>query len=142
MIAERDPAERAADLLARLGEEVIASFSHVDDESDEVTAIPYARRVQLILTVPELQAQTMRHLQDAQLRPAEALHTAYPEQLDRITAAAVIGALMGAANVTRLISMKQGDKPHQVLAATRQGVDVAMRGTSCAAALSACSCSR
>lgn len=75
----------------------------------------------------------MHHLQDAQLRLADALQAAYPDRLDRITAAGVIGALMGAANLTRLVSMKHGDRPHQVVVATRQGIDVAMRGVAAAA---------
>jgi AcrR family transcriptional regulator len=136
VIAERGPDEQPVDLLVRLGEELIASFAHLNGDTDEVTAIPYALRVRLILTVPELQARTMHHLQDAQLQLAEALHVAYPDQLDQITAAAMIGALMGAANATRLVSMKQGDRPHQVLAATRQGLEVAMRGVAAAAELS------
>ncbi|MFB4283527.1 TetR/AcrR family transcriptional regulator [Nonomuraea sp. MTCD27] len=133
VISERGPDEQPADLLARLGQELITSFADLNGESDEVTAIPYSLRVRLILTVPELQARTMHDLQDAQLRLAEALHAAYPDRLDRITAAGIIGALLGAANVTRLVSMKHGDRPQQVLEATRQGLDVAMRGVATAA---------
>lgn len=133
VIAERGPDQPLLDLLLHLVEELAASFTPTDGETDETTGFPYALRLQLVLTVPELQARALHLLQDAQHRLAIALQEAYPDQLDRDTAAGIIGALMGAAQTARLLSLKAGDPPDRVVAATRRGIDIALRGVQAAA---------
>jgi AcrR family transcriptional regulator len=135
VIAERDPDQPLADLLRHLVEELTATFTPTDSDTDETTGFPYALRLQLVLTVPELQARALHLLQDAQLRLATALHAAYPDQIDRDTAAGMIGALMGAAQTARLVSLKHGDPPDRVLAATRRGIDIALCGVQTAASV-------
>lgn len=129
VIASRGPDEKPADLLERLSADLVASFAVPTAARDDATGIGYELRLQLVLTVPEVRARTLQQLQDAQLRLVAALHEAYPPpQLDPITAAGTIGALIGAAHTARLVSMQRGDSPDEVLAATQHAVDIAMHG--------------
>ncbi|NYE70066.1 TetR/AcrR family transcriptional regulator [Microlunatus parietis] len=127
VITERAPDRTPADLLTALAEELLASYTPTDD-TDEITGVPYSLRLQLIATVPELQARSSQLLQEAQQRLAEALHQSYPDRLDRITAAGVVGALLGAAQTARLVSLVQGDPPKRILAASRRGMEIALHG--------------
>jgi AcrR family transcriptional regulator len=125
MIEERKPGERPADLLTRIGERLLASVTAEDTDRElPFTAVP----AQLIMTVPDLQAKALLLLFDAQRQWAEALAKAYPDELDLITAAGVIGAWIGALQITALISLERGDKPEQAVAAVRQAMEIAMRG--------------
>ncbi|MEU6715516.1 TetR family transcriptional regulator [Nonomuraea sp. NPDC046802] len=132
-IAERDPDEPPSTFMDRLAEQLIAAFTPTDGGTDEVTGIPNSLRLQLITTVPELQARALRLVQEAQRQLAEALHAAYPDQVDRLTAAAMVGAMMGAAQSARQVSLERNELPDQVIAATRHGIEVAMGGVRAAA---------
>jgi hypothetical protein len=133
VIAERKPDEQPVDLLMRLTEEIMGSFAPAHGDTDEITGIPYSLRVSLVLSVPELHARALRNFHDAQLRLADALHNAYPDEIDWITAASMIGAVLGAAQMARRASLEAGDPAERVVAATRQGIDIAMRGVIAAA---------
>lgn len=126
-IAERDSDQRPADLLVHIADELVATFTPDDDAADD-TGVPNWLRIRLVLTVPEVRARALDLLQDAQRRLVDALHAAYPDRIDRGTAAGMIGALIGAAQTSRLISLEQGESPEQVVAATRRGIDIALRG--------------
>lgn len=123
-IADRDGDESLADLLMRLKSEVLVAF----DPRNESSGLPDAVRARLVMTVPELQARTLQLVFDAQLRLARALHDAYPEQLDHVTAAGIVGALLGSVQTARLASLEQGATPEQIMSATGQAVDIALRG--------------
>jgi hypothetical protein len=99
------------------------------DSDDDITSAAHPLRIQLLMTVPELQARRLRQLQDVRRRLVEVLLQAYPGKFDRTTAAGVIGALMGAAQTASLVSLAHGESsPEQLRAAVRRAFDIAMRG--------------
>ena len=124
-IAERDDGEEPAALLVRVTEALLASYDAAEDDD---SGFPAGLRLRLVMTEPRLQAHALRVFQDAQRDMVDALHEAYPDRVDRGTAAGIIGALMGAAQLSRLISIEQGDSLDQVTAATRAGIETALRG--------------
>lgn len=127
VITEHSPDQSPADLLMFLAEELLGTYVTSGD-ADELTGVPYSLRLRLIATVPELQARSSQLLQESQKRLAEALHQAYPDRLDRVTAAGAVGALLGAAQTARLVSLAQGDSPKKILAASRRGMEIALHG--------------
>lgn len=133
VIADRGADEPLPEFLGRLADALIDSFGPAAADADEGARIPYALRLRLLLTVPELQARALQLSLEAQRRLAEALHDSYPDRIDQISAAGIVGALMGAAQTARLVSLQRDDSPEQVLEATRRAVDVALRGVLTAA---------
>jgi hypothetical protein len=97
----------------------------VRDELDSGLA---PARLPLLMSVPAVQAATLRRYFAAETRLAEALHRAYPGSLDPPAAAAVIGSLMGAVLAAALVSLQRGATAEQMQAAVRRAMDIAGRG--------------
>lgn len=125
VIAERRPDEGLAELMTRLQERILALIASRDADVD-VELVPI--RVKLVRTVPALQARGLHMIFEAQRELGEALHKAYPDELDRVTAAAVVGAWVGAAQAGAVASIEQDDSIDQTWTAARHAMDVAMRG--------------
>jgi AcrR family transcriptional regulator len=88
-IAGRGPAEGPVDVLVRALENVA--------ERDADMVGPMATvRMRLFRTVPAVRGKALQIQMDAQREIARELHTAFPEELDRVSAAALAGALTGA----------------------------------------------
>jgi hypothetical protein len=97
-------------------------------KGDELDVALSPARARLIATVPALRARSLMILFDTQPRLSEALHQAYPDQLDLVPAAAAIGSFLGAMTSAGMIAQHRGDPPEQVLAAGRQAVEIVARG--------------
>jgi hypothetical protein len=65
---------------------------------------------------------------DAQMKLTDALVLAYPDRLDRITAAAVVGAFIGATQAGVLASVDEGCSLEETRGAVRHAVDIALTG--------------
>jgi AcrR family transcriptional regulator len=88
-IATRGPLDRPSDVLLRaLG--TVMDAGH--DFADPVGAL----RFRLIQTVPAVRGRALQLQLEAQREIARALRTAYPDELDEITAGAIVGAFVGA----------------------------------------------
>src|SRR5690606_30377538 len=85
-------------------------------------------RVRLILNEPPLRARMLRLLLDAQHDLAEALRAAYPDQLDEITSAAVVGAWLGAAQAGALVGIARGDDMERIWQNGMRAARIAMDG--------------
>ncbi|MFE2722629.1 TetR/AcrR family transcriptional regulator [Kitasatospora sp. NPDC059327] len=90
-IAERDPAEGPADVLIRALETVART------DADLVGPMA-AVRMRLFRTVPAVRGKALQVQMAAQKEIACALQAAFPDELDRVRAAALTGALVGAVN--------------------------------------------
>jgi AcrR family transcriptional regulator len=123
VIDRRRPGENVADVLVRAMEHMLA-----DAVRDELAAGLASARLPLVMSVPAVQAATLRRYFLAETRLAEALHRAYPDVLDPPAAAAVIGSLMGAVLAAALVSLERGGTTGQVQAAARRAIDIAMGG--------------
>ncbi|MGV9774529.1 TetR/AcrR family transcriptional regulator [Streptosporangium sp. NPDC003464] len=122
MIAQRRAEESVVEILLRVAETGMRMA-----ERDVVMELD-PLRVRLIMSVPVLQARALRLLFDTQLQMAEALHRAYPEDIDLVEAAAAVGALIGAMKLAIMVCLDRGDPPARTWAAVRRGVEIAMLG--------------
>lgn len=138
LITDHADQEEVGDLLARVAEGVLALMGAAEgsggDEADEAHAeLIYTVRARLVLSVPALQARALHVIFDAQRQLTDALCQAYPDRLDRVSAAAFVGALTGGAQAAALTAIAGGESLTEVRAAARRGVDVALLGIRTAA---------
>jgi hypothetical protein len=92
-VAERGPDEPPGAAVVRAIRAAVAASQHGDrDPGGDLEAI----RVRLITTVPTLRATLLHRIFTAQQELAAALRTAYPDRLDDVDAAALVGAVVGA----------------------------------------------
>lgn len=124
VIAARAPGDRVADLLRRAFRQVMTSEAFTADVGGQ----PAAVRLALLQQSPTLQAAALRRLLAAQHQLADALHRAYPGELDPVIAATVVGAMVGAAIGAVTASLRRGDDLPRVQAALAHAVDVAIQG--------------
>lgn len=91
-IAARKPGDRPVDVLLRGLREVGGTGREPDDLVDRVAAL----RLKLIRTVPAVRGRALQIQLDAQREIATHLRQAYPDELDEVGAAALVGAFVGA----------------------------------------------
>ncbi|GIG87870.1 TetR/AcrR family transcriptional regulator [Plantactinospora endophytica] len=120
-IAERQPEEPMADVLARVMTQMINNTTS-GDHANGLAAL----RARLVMSTPTLLARMLHRLLGAQVELADALHRAYPAELDEVAAAAVIGALTGAVSTAALASHARGDDPQGVRAAMLRATTIAL----------------
>ncbi|MGB2571446.1 TetR/AcrR family transcriptional regulator [Micromonospora citrea] len=132
VIDERRPEDEPVDVLVRAMAVVFERAERFGQVFDR--AVPV--RIRMVFSVPSVQGMALRRLLSAQRRLADRLHAAFPDRLDRVEAAAVVGALVGAVVNTLLALVESpehaeklliGD-PEPVLGHLRRAVDVAVRG--------------
>ncbi|WP_328980533.1 helix-turn-helix domain-containing protein [Streptomyces canus] len=88
-IADRDPADGPVDVLLR------ALDTIAESDADMVSPMA-AVRMRLFHTVPAVRGKALQVQLAAQRDIARELHVAFPDELDRVSAAALAGALTGA----------------------------------------------
>lgn len=121
VIAEPRPGETATAVLGRAMTAMMGTTqSGIRDPAGKWEAI----RVRLLLTVPPLQASTLRLLFDVQQKLAAALRDAFPDELDDIEAAALVGAQTGAVINAVYVALRD-DLPLED--AFRRAIDIASR---------------
>ncbi|MEU4543468.1 TetR/AcrR family transcriptional regulator [Nonomuraea dietziae] len=121
MIDGRLPGESVAALLAR----VVEAGARWEDD---LTGRLATERFHLMMAVPALQGRALHLLFDSQRRLAEALCSAYPDEVDPVTAAAAVGSLVGAAKLAAVMSLTRGETHEQAWTATRRAVEIAAGG--------------
>ena len=97
-------------------------------ERDDLATGMAAARLRLISTVPSLQAAALRRTASAAVQLTHAVYDAYQPELDEDTAAAAVGALLGAVIGVTNASLRRGDTPRQLAAAVRRAAALAVRG--------------
>ncbi|WKG01937.1 TetR/AcrR family transcriptional regulator [Mycolicibacterium sp. HK-90] len=85
-----------------------------------------ALRAQLVVTTPAVQARVLHTTFTAQTRIAAALREAYPETLDDIAAASIVGALMGAISAAAVTSLQRGEPPARTRAAMQHAAEITL----------------
>ncbi|MEH0935658.1 TetR/AcrR family transcriptional regulator [Micromonospora psammae] len=132
VIDQRGPDDSPADVLVRAMGAVFDRAEQFGQVFDR--AVPL--RLRMVFSVPAVQGMALRRLLSAQQRLADRLHAAFPDRLDRVEAAAVVGALVGAV-VSAMVSLMEAPEqvdellagdPHRILTQLRRAVDVAVGG--------------
>ncbi|MFD1937861.1 TetR/AcrR family transcriptional regulator [Nonomuraea mangrovi] len=121
MVGHRQEGESVAQLLLR----VVEAGATWEDEFASRLA---AERFRLVMTVPALQARALHLLFDSQRRVAEALCAAYPDELDPVSAAAAVGAMVGAAKLAAVMSLAKGEPYAEAWTAVRRAAQVVAGG--------------
>lgn len=88
-IAARGPDDRPADVLVR-------ALQQVGMFGDDLTGPAAALRLRLTRDVPSVRGRGLQVQFDAQTEIARHLHAAFPDELDEVAAAALVGAFVGA----------------------------------------------
>jgi AcrR family transcriptional regulator len=120
-IAGRGPGDGPTDVLLRaLGDTTAAS----NDMLGPLAAL----RLQLIRTVPAVRGRALQLQLDAQQEIARHLADAFPDELDRVGAAALVGAFVGAVTGALEALLAEEDiDPGRVRDRLRQATAVALR---------------
>jgi AcrR family transcriptional regulator len=125
-IANRKPADRPADVLLRALRDVGAPDGESDDMVDRVAAA----RLRLIRTVPAVRGRALQIQSDAQREIARHLHRAFPAELDEVSAAALVGAFIGAISGALQVLLDDPDAPgdpDDLRRQLRHATDIALR---------------
>ncbi|WP_152362384.1 TetR/AcrR family transcriptional regulator [Microlunatus speluncae] len=121
VIAERGSRDRPARLLARAIEAMIA------DSADHDLPVGLAGlRAELATSSPAVQAGLLQRLLPAYEELIDALRAAYPDELDQVRAAALVGSAVGAVSFAALTSLRGGDDPAAVRQAMMTAVETAL----------------
>ncbi|KWV33620.1 TetR/AcrR family transcriptional regulator [Micromonospora rifamycinica] len=122
-ITHRAPDDEPAEVLLR-------ALRRANEESDDMTGPLAALRIRLTMQVPAVRARAL-HLQwEGQREIARHLAAAYPDDLDEVSAAALVGAFVGAATAaltTVLEDPGHRADPAAVRAALHRATEVALR---------------
>src|SRR5260221_6643160 len=123
IIEQRGPGEDLADVLIRAMEHMLA-----DAVRDELAGGLASARLPLLMSVPAVQAATLRRYFLAETQLAEALHRVSRDTLDLPAAAAVIGSVLGAVPAPALVRLGHRRTTRQVLGPGRRALDIAIGG--------------
>jgi AcrR family transcriptional regulator len=125
-IADRMPEDQPADVLLRALHNVGAATGEPDDMVDRVAAL----RVRLIRTVPAVRGRALQIQLDAQREIAGHLQQAFPGELDQVSAAALVGAFIGAVSGALQALLDDPDAPGDpdyLRRQLRRAADIALR---------------
>jgi len=125
-IAGRQPGDRPADVLLRALRDVGAADGEPDDMVDRIAAV----RVALFRTVPAVRGKALQVQLDAQRVIAGHLQRAFPAELDPVSAAALVGAFVGAVSGALQVLLDDPDAPadpDEIRRQLRRATDVALR---------------
>lgn len=125
VIAARAPDERVPDLLLRIYQLVATRQLSQNPLVADGELIEIVKGAQ---DVPAVQARQVRLMAELQQKIGDALVAAYPDSLDPITAAAALGALMGASQAVAMITMRDGSSMEEYLAAVQRAHDLVLDG--------------
>ncbi|CAM4167616.1 TetR/AcrR family transcriptional regulator [Nocardia ninae] len=121
-IEERRPDTPISDALAEAMQNMIANTA-TGDLPKGLAAL----RARLVVTTPAVQSRVLHTMFTGQTRIAAALRKAYPDALDEVTAAGVVGALMGAISAAAVASLQCGEPPERTHAAMQHAAEIALR---------------
>lgn len=125
-IAARKPHDRPADVLLRALRDVAAADGETDDMVDRVAAL----RLRLIQTVAAVRGRSLQIQLDAQREIAGHLRQAFPHELDEVSAAALVGAFIGAVSGALQVLLDDPaalDDPDRLREQLHHATDVALR---------------
>jgi AcrR family transcriptional regulator len=103
-IAERRPGDEPADVLLR-------ALHLVGDDNDDLTGRLAALRLRLIRDVPSVRGKALQVQADGQREIARHLAAAFPDRLDEVQAAALVGAFIGAVTGALQVLLEDEDFP-------------------------------
>jgi AcrR family transcriptional regulator len=122
-IAGRSPDEEPADVLLR-------ALREANDESEDMTGRLAALRIRLTMEVPAVRGRGLQLQWESQREIARHLAAAYPDRLDEVSAAALVGAFVGAATGALTTLMEDPERradPAAIRESLQKATDIALR---------------
>jgi AcrR family transcriptional regulator len=122
-IATRRPDEEPAEVLLR-------ALGDAGGASDDMTGPLAAMRTDLIMTVPSVRGRALQMQWESQREIARHLAEAYPARLDEVSAAALVGAFVGAISAALMTLLRDpADRadPAAIRTALQRATDLALR---------------
>ena len=107
-IDERRPEERPTEILLR-------ALNELGDAGGDLVGPMAALRLRFIRSVPSVRGRGLQLQHDAQAEIADRLHAVFPDQLDEVEAAALVGAFVGAIGGALEVLMRDGHADPEVL---------------------------
>jgi AcrR family transcriptional regulator len=119
-IDERRPDEGPTEILVR-------ALSELGDAGDDLVGPMAALRLRFVRTVPSVRGRGLQRQLDAQTEIAARLHAAFPDILDEVEAAALVGAFVGAIASALEVLLRDEDDPDVVRQRLQRATAVALR---------------
>jgi AcrR family transcriptional regulator len=120
-IDERRPGERPTEILLR-------ALGELGDAGDDLVGPMGALRLRFVRSVPSVRGRGLQRQLDAQTEIANRLHTAFPDEIDEVEAAALVGAFVGAIGGALEVLLRDGDMdPGTVREQMQRATAVALR---------------
>ncbi|WP_433203944.1 TetR/AcrR family transcriptional regulator [Dactylosporangium sp. CS-047395] len=120
-IAARGPADTPAEVLLR-------ALSIVGEDGDDLTGRLAALRMRFIAEVPAVRGRALQIQMDVQQEIARQLAGAFPDELDVVAAAALVGAFVGAVTGALHALLNQDERdPQAIQRAVERATKVALR---------------
>jgi AcrR family transcriptional regulator len=121
-IAGRAPDEEPADVLLR-------ALRQANAESGDMTGPLAALRIRLTMEVPAVRGRALQLQWESQREIARHLAAAYPDRLDEVSAAAMVGAFVGAVTAALTVLIEDPERrndPAALRKAMQNATDVAL----------------
>lgn len=125
-IDNRAGGDRPAELLLQALRQVGGTGDEPDDLTDRVAAL----RLRLIRTVPAVRGRALQLLLDAQRELTVRLHQAFPEELDEVGAATLVGAFIGAITAASQVLLNEPsalEHPDRLRSELQRAAELALR---------------
>jgi AcrR family transcriptional regulator len=122
-IARRSPGEEPADVLLR-------ALRAANDESEDMTGPLAALRIRLTMEVPAVRGRGLQLQWQSQREIARHLAAAYPDRLDEVSAAALVGAFTGAVTAALATIMEDPQRradPAAIRESLHKATEIALR---------------
>jgi AcrR family transcriptional regulator len=128
-IANRTPDDRPMDVLMRALRDVAPPTDQPDGPANALVNRLAALRLRLVRTVPAVAGRGLQIQYDAQRTIATHLRQAFPDELDNVTAAALVGAFVGAVEgaVQTLLDDDNPPAPDVLRQRLHRATEVALR---------------
>jgi AcrR family transcriptional regulator len=119
-IEERKPGDGPVDLLLR-------ALHDAGEASGEMLSPLAALRTRLVQTVPAVRGRALQVQLDAQREIAGHLHAAFPDELDEVSSAALVGAFIGAVTGALQVLLQDEGDPAKMREKLRRATAIALR---------------
>ena len=107
-IDDRGPGEGPTQILLR-------ALGELGDGGDDLVGSMAALRLRFVRSVPSVRGRGLQLQLDAQAEIADRLHGAFPDELDEVEAAALVGAFVGAVGGALDVLLRDGHADQDVL---------------------------
>jgi AcrR family transcriptional regulator len=119
-IDERRPSERPTQILLR-------ALAELGDAGDDLVGPMAALRLRFVRSVPSVRGRLLQLQLDAQTEIAARLHAAFPDELDEVEAAALVGAFVGAIAGALEVLLRDEHDPDVMRERLQRATAVALR---------------